>query len=165
MSSKLKAFTIMEVTVTMLVVSILIGITYTAYNIISRSFAAFSSKQEEISALLTVDKLLKKDFSRAGRVVWLDSRLTCFSARDTVWYEFSADNILRAQGTVDTFRVSPLEVLTFFEKQRVLTINETKESGLIDGLSFQLMYQGEKVPYFYHKIYSAEDLINGQQGR
>ena len=46
---RIKAFTIMEVTVTMLIAAILIGITYTTYSIVLKSYNSFTTKNADMA--------------------------------------------------------------------------------------------------------------------
>ena len=150
----------MEITVTMLVVALLIGITYTAYGIISSSFERFNRKQEEIAVLLTVDGLLKRDIAHAGSVVRDAGGLTFFSSFDTVRYEFRPDEIVRIKTRTDTFRVRPLALRCSFEKEPVEPTGNTGDAR-IDELTFKLICQETEIPYHYYKSYSASDLVGG----
>ena len=54
-NNKLQAFTIMEVTIAMLLSAIVIGITYTVFSIVSRSYRSYTNKHEEMNRLLLLD--------------------------------------------------------------------------------------------------------------
>jgi hypothetical protein len=55
----------MEVTVTMMIAAILMGITYTTHIIVSKSYLSFNTKNAGMAEVELLDKLLKRDFDRA----------------------------------------------------------------------------------------------------
>jgi len=142
---RLCAFTIMEVTVSMLIAAIVIGIAYTAYSIISRSYTTFKYKNDDLAVLNRVDELLRRDFGKAEMVTRSGNGLLI---GDHISYEFSPAYIVRNSGTIDTFKVSNLDLQTV-----------SAGADLIDEVSFTIVFRGERIPYHYRKTYSSADLI------
>lgn len=156
---RVKAFTIMEVSITMLLAAILIGITYTAYSIVSKSYLSFNAKNGEMATLERLDELLKKDF-RNAEIVQKDSGGIAFQSPDySIRYEFDPAYILRISTITDTFRVSTENINTTFEGQAVNEVNPSGELNRLDELQFDLLYQNKKIPYHYFKQYSSSNLI------
>jgi prepilin-type N-terminal cleavage/methylation domain-containing protein len=156
---RVKAFTIMEVTVTMMIASILMGITYTTYSIISKSYLSFNRKNSDMAALEQLDKLLKRDFERAEIIQKETGGITIKNAEHTVTYEFNPDFIVRTAGIVDTFKIKTEEITTSFEGLPVNEVGSSEEQNRLDELGINLLYQNEKIPYYYHKQYSSVNLI------
>jgi hypothetical protein len=50
-------------------------------------------------------------------------------------------------------------VNTAFETFPVNEVQETEEQNRIDEFAFTLIFQNEKIPYHYHKLYSSVNLI------
>ncbi|MEO7215181.1 hypothetical protein [Mucilaginibacter sp.] len=150
---QLKAFTIMEVTITMLLAAILIGITYATYNIISKSYISFSRKNDDMQVFLQLDKLLRKDFAHSGIILKTEEGLFMTDTNGTISYQITPDYTLRTQIRTDTFKVSTQQMTGSFEGAA------TSTDSLVDDLSITVFYQGEKIPYHYHKQYSSADLV------
>jgi prepilin-type N-terminal cleavage/methylation domain-containing protein len=159
-TQKIKAFTIMEVVVTMTIAAILMGITYTSYQIVNKSYRSFNVKNNEIAALERLDELLKKDFNRAEFIEKVEKGIIIKSRRDTVQYEFTPDFILRISAITDTFKIKNEGLSTSFEDRLVDGQGLSEEENRLDGLNISLLLQNEKIRYQYHKIYSSLNLIN-----
>lgn len=157
---RIPAFTIMEVTVTMLISAIVIGITYTAFSIITRSYHAFDNKHKDMAVVLRLDELLQKDFNRAEIILKDTGGIALMDSSRTIKYRFSPDYILRIGITVDTFKVKSDSVSTIFENNAVNDMGTTEEVNRLDELGLFIILQNEKIPYHYHKVYSSANLIN-----
>jgi type II secretory pathway component PulJ len=157
---RLKAFTIMEVTVTMLVAAILMGITYTAFTIINKSYSSFNTKNKDMAELEQLDELLRKDFDRA-EIIQKDQNGISFKRADLalIKYEFNPDFIVRISGRTDTFKFKTEELTTAFEGQPVNESGASEEENRLDELDISLLFQNEKIPYHYYKQYSSVNLI------
>ncbi len=66
---KLKAYTLLEVTVVMILSSISIGITYTAFGLLHNSYNGFRARNSNMSQLILSDRIVKKDFSGSTRII------------------------------------------------------------------------------------------------
>ena len=156
---KVKAYTIMEVTITMMVAAILIGITYTSYSIVVKSYGSFTSKNNDMGELITLDHLVNRDFDQA-KIIRKDSAGFSF-VKDSalVRYEFSADYILRKAAKIDTFKIKNRDVNASFESVPLTELRDQADQNIIDALDFVLMYQKDTIGYHYHKTYSSENLI------
>ena len=158
MSKKnVKAFTILELTITMMISAILITLTFIIYGIVSRSYQSYSKKNDEVLVMLTLDKLLKRDFSRAERIERKDSTIWIINRIDTARYAFGAGFIVRTRGIIDTFRVNHQQLETKFEGQ----VPQVNPDSVIfqDELYFAIYYHDQVIPFHYYKQYSSENLF------
>lgn len=166
----------MELTVSMLLAALVISITYTALQVVTRSYQSFSQKNQELAELVRLDELLKKDFSVAQGIYKAEGGIRLPGAApdgSQVSYTFGSQTILRSTALVtDTFKVAPVSIQLRFEGQQVEqqteepgTIEERvpSEAARIDELQLELIYKDEKYPYHYYKRYSSENLINRTQ--
>jgi len=156
---RVKAFTILEVTITMLIAALVIGITYTAYMIVFKSYASFNHKHDDMAVLLTVDHLLKRDFEQAETIEKDATGVTIKRNDKLIKYEFQPDFIVRNDSRIDTFKVKMQDVILSFENVPVTQMQETAEQNRIDELGFSLIYQDTKIPCHYAKTYSSVNLI------
>jgi prepilin-type N-terminal cleavage/methylation domain-containing protein len=157
---RIKAFTIMEVVITMTIAAILMGITYTSYQIVNKSYRSFNAKHNEMAVFERLDELLKKDFNRAEIIEKNEKGIVVKSRRDTIQYDFTPDFILRISAVTDTFKIKNEDLATSFEDQLIDGQGLSEEENRIDGLNISLLLQNEKIRYHYHKDYSSVNLIN-----
>lgn len=157
--NKVPAYTIMEVTITMLVSAILIAITYTSYSIISKSYSSFTGKNNDLAVLVSLDHLLKRDFERANIIVKDSTGISLQRDSSTIKYELVPDFIIRKAARIDTFKVQNQEVTASFENIPLPGVSSDPVQNAIDELDFTILYQKEKITYHYHKTYSSENLI------
>ena len=157
--TKLSAFTIMEITITMLLAAIVISITYTAYTIINGSYLVFTRKNNEMAQVVQLDRLLKKDFYKASSIS-RDYQKILFRMDSTdIIYEFRPDLVTRTQGITDTFKIQTEIINTSFESQPLPDLPTTDQPGLLDDMEWKIILQKEKIPYHYHKQYSSANLF------
>jgi hypothetical protein len=159
-NKRIQAFTIMEVTIAMLLSVIVIGITYTVFSIVTLSHHKYSLKHEEMAKVLQLDELLHKDFDRAEIVLKDTDGIAIKNKNRLTRYRFYGDYILRVGSTTDTFKVKSDSVITSFENQVINSPGISVEQNRLDELDIQLTLQNEKIPYYYRKIYSSVNLIN-----
>jgi prepilin-type N-terminal cleavage/methylation domain-containing protein len=160
MNTRIKAFTLMEVVISMIIAALVITIAYTAYQIIHRSYQAYQLKNTQMAVLLRLDERLKKDFSRSVLISQTTEGLAFTDSSGTVRYTFSEGSVIRQGILVDTFKVITQDISLQFEgKALAAAAEEEPESNRIDELSFNGLYADEIIPYHYHKQYSSENLI------
>jgi prepilin-type N-terminal cleavage/methylation domain-containing protein len=156
---KVKAFTIMEMTIAMLISAIVIGITYSAYTIISRSYTIYQTKNDGLALLSRIDQLLVKDFAHAEMISKTLDGLLLTSRLDTVAYVFAPDFIVRKGAVIDTFKVQTSGLSTLFENQPVSEVSVESEQNRIDELFFFIVLKNGNMPYHYQKPYSSVNLL------
>jgi hypothetical protein len=112
---KVKAFTLVELVVAMVLAIIVIGIAYYAIQINQRSFSQAGKSLNKGVEVLQLQTLLKDDFSLAERIEWNSSVLRIFSHSGEFLYSFQDSIIVRDnQMITDTFRFSHYSVETSF---------------------------------------------------
>ncbi|MFD2162271.1 type II secretion system protein J [Paradesertivirga mongoliensis] len=154
-NSKLNAFTIIEVTVSMLLATISIVIAYTAYRVVSNSYRQFDKKNKTISEFTLTDKMLKRDISLSTKVLRATDGFLLTMPEGEVRYQFQPDYILRNQYNLrtDTLFIRSSELLSVFEQKEVF------EGDLVDKISFKIALEDKTIPLSYTKKYSAEELF------
>lgn len=152
---KLKAFTLVELLVTMLISSIVIGICYTSYQIVSKQFNDYKALNEKTVEVMLLNELIEKDFLQADSVMKDNMNVVCFNNNNQITYNFNNNRILRKQTEVqDTFFIQSENVQLKFDDK----IAENYQS-LIDELSFEAKVIGEQEHFIYRKTYAADVLI------
>ncbi|WP_428330288.1 PulJ/GspJ family protein [Mucilaginibacter sp.] len=156
MKSKVKAFTLLEMTITMLLTAIVIAITYTALTLISGNYQVFNKKNSELALLADLDHVLKRDFEKADSLRTDTGGISLQHDSSHVIYVFSPDFIVRKSLKNDTFKVQTRQVITSFEKEP----QNMEHSFRIDALDFIVLFDKQEIPYHCEKTYSSENLIN-----
>lgn len=154
-NKKLPAFTLMEVTITMLIAAIAVATTFTAYRIVSGTYLNFTRKQDRVASFITADKLLKQDFYRANRIVKIQDGLAIEIDGRFVNYSFKPDYLLRDQFSMrtDTFKLKIDKLNMLFENEVVA------EGSPVDQCSFETEIDKQPLLLYYQKIYSSSDLF------
>lgn len=153
---KIKAYTLMEVTIAMLLSAICIGICYSAYDIIGRYYTTFQQKNESSDILLSLKRVMGKDINRSTIVLNTGKGFVCQGDSLNVSYLFEEAKILRElEGLrTDTFKVVWKDLSIHFEGLEVLG------PDTLDLLSFKLeMDRQNTVPLLFSKHYSAHNLF------
>ncbi|SDT67311.1 hypothetical protein SAMN05216490_4781 [Mucilaginibacter mallensis] len=156
---KVNAFTIMEVTITMMITAIVIGITYTAYSIVSQSYMGYQKKNDGLTVLSRIDQLLAKDFAHAALISKTQDGLLLSSPSDSVSYVFALGFIVRKGPVIDTFKIQSGGLTTLFETQPISEVSADSEQNRIDELSFFIVLKNGNIPYHYQKQYSSVNLL------
>nr|WP_121273812.1 hypothetical protein [Pedobacter schmidteae] len=154
MKTKLKAFTLFELVLGMLLAAIVIGMAYYASSIFIRLFDGYSKINSAQSELVLFKKVLSKDVERAAEVRLLDNELLLKDEAGSLMlsYEMGPDWVLRKGMLVDTFKLDSVLLKGTFE-------GRVSESGLTDALVFSLLQEKEPCLIEVNKHYSAADLF------
>ena len=103
----LAAFTLLELITVLVLSTIIIGIAYTAYELIYKDFTAYKNNNESVLETLDFVTLLENDFSDADSLKIDEYSIQVFQSERTIEYELYPTNTLRylAKNTaiIDTF--------------------------------------------------------------
>ena len=147
----LKAFTLLEMLVVMVLTGIVFGIGYTTYDLMHKQFAQYESHHEELLRLEQLKTLLKTDFFEARKITKNHSGIRIEQMEETIAYLFENEHIIRLKmGVNDTFHYPTGEVNMFYEKQR-----QDFQEALIDQLSVEVVYKGQSQTLSFLKKYDA----------
>ncbi len=155
MTIKLKAFTLMEVTIAMVLAAISIGISFSVYRLLSKAYMDYDEKNRITAEFTRLEQRLSKDIQHTNRIFKAESGLTVTDTLGNIQYTFTPDYITRNQYDLktDTFFIRNNDLITSFESEDV-------ESGsLIDYISATLEFSGREIHVSYVKLYSAEELM------
>ena len=152
-NTRIPAFTLIELVVTMAIGGIVILVGGTAWRINHQQLNNFQSNSEQLLEISQLNHLLHLDFSRA---VYVQKKLHGleFRMRSSVTtYEFGASTMVRTvPGLTDSFLVTAFDVQTNWQQRPA--------SKFVDELIFYIQ-EGEKIlPFHFSKIYAADQIIN-----
>jgi hypothetical protein len=159
---KMKAYTLVEVIVTMLLSAIIIGIAITGYSMTNDQFRIFDTSTKQSLDVLQFDAMMKTDVDKCNAIFWEDNELILKGENNIIIYSFDDEIILRKEQLqfefegeikVKTIELRILKKATFFE-------NEQKDYGIIDTFILSINNFGRTQILPYSKRYSAVQLMN-----
>jgi Tfp pilus assembly protein PilE len=156
MKQKIKAYTLMEITIAMLLSAVCISMCYSAYGIITGYYKEFGRKNEASAALSSLKQVLARDFLNSKHALREENKIILLSDSITIAYGFESEWITRDlnQQHIDTFKVKSSTLTAYFEHLEVLS------ADTIDQVSFNVILSHKTVPIQVRKVYSAENLFN-----
>ncbi|HEY8402746.1 MAG TPA: hypothetical protein VIK89_15865 [Cytophagaceae bacterium] len=155
--NKLKAYTVMEMIVVMLLGGIVISIAFTSFRILSTQYNHYQKSNGEIADIALLNKLMSRDISEAEMLVRTYDGFECRGGRRRVVYQLDGHYLLRHYLITDTFPIKPLEVKFSFLGQP----QEIPEYP-IDQFEFSGGVGDEVLFFSFQKLYGADILMEYQ---
>lgn len=151
---KLKAFTLVELAITMIITGIVIAFTIASFQIITKLHLRYQEKIETINQFEKLRYLLAKDNFESKKIIKENNGFSFFKDSSIIHYLISKDNLIRIQSVrKDTFTLKDLMLESFYKEQLVLP--EEK----IDLL--KLNFEEEK-SIIINKEYAAKELMTSK---
>ena len=152
---KIKAYTLMEVTVAMLLSAITIAICYTAYTTIKGYFFSFKQRTNEAEELLYFKHVMERDLQKSNYVFYIKDGIELLVDSSSVKYIFNDSSTLRSlsTGQTTTLKVAAKDLKFFFEQKEIVG------PDTIDQLNLNLKLGKTNMPLQFHKFYSASNLF------
>ncbi|AUC13867.1 hypothetical protein BTO06_01285 [Tenacibaculum sp. SZ-18] len=126
MKSKLKAFTLTELIVVMIISTIVISLSYMAFSMVRKQVNNIQNRLTLKEELLSLEKVLNRDLNTFGIADYKNQILKLKNPLDSIFYKIDNKQVLRNK---DTFKVVVNEFTVFLNGQKV-------KSGKIDALRF-----------------------------
>lgn len=160
--SKLRAFTMIELLVAMVISALVIGFCYLAYSMAQRNYTEFRSASGRINESAKLQNLLFFDVGNCERIMGADRELLfLFEKNKSVTYLFQERSVVRIDGAArDTLSAEVKEIACRYT-QKEMSGNERQ---IIDEISFILSLQGEEETFRYYKSYPADVLLQQDSG-
>src|SRR5690242_11416038 len=92
-----KGFTILEVSIVMMLTGILVVIVYSGFLIVSRQYDLYHQSTDRLQETVFFEKCLENDFDISDYILYRkgDNGIQCCMKDDTVNYQFYRDMIIR----------------------------------------------------------------------
>lgn len=151
LTKKIKAFTLHEMLVVLLITALVVGMAYSVLRLVQIQMNGISSNYEQTTEVRLLKQRLWIDFNQYDRIWYhaVNSEILLSNEIKEVTYQFQKELVLKGQ---DTFHVKTKELLPYFEAG---TINE----GEIDALDL-FIEGGNGTRLFVYKRNSATSYIN-----
>ena len=151
---KLRAFTLMELLVGMIVSSIVISFGYATYSLIYKQYRSYRIIKNELADVSQLSFILNNDMANA-EMVSLKENLLSIDRKDKLplLYDFNDSIVLRKENDIcDTFKIAPSAVTAGFIFP--------DQKAIVKYFSFEAKVLGEIEHFVFSKNYSAEILMN-----
>jgi len=154
MEKRIKAFTLMEVVLAMMLAAIVIGMAYTAFGLFVKMYGGYRQKNLGHADLQWMREALQRDMERA-KVVRLEGDKIFM---DSLAYQVGKDVLLReSSGRVDSFKLKELRVRGSFEGMPLY-------EGLADRLVLGFAQDSVWMELNAEKQYAADELVELSEG-
>ncbi len=158
---KLKAYTLIEVIVTLLLSVIIIGAAITGYSLINEQFRIFDISTKQSLDILQFNAMMKTDIDRCEAIFYENEQLVLKQKNNVIIYRFEENKVFRNEQSVayeeeinsKEIDLNIIKVETYFE-------GEIQYFGIIDRFTLQINNFGEPRILPYSKKYSAVQLMN-----
>lgn len=153
--TRLHAFTLLELTIALLLVSLLSGFAYYAFGTFSRHTQSRQQQKQEQYGLDLLVHRLKVDCAQSDSIGYQDLQLYFTDSTGQIRYEFTDDYILRSQYELrtDSFYIAAEAPIVQYEQQKgTLT-------GLVKHIDLILYFRDNTIPLNLEKTYSSQQLI------
>ncbi|WP_443946642.1 hypothetical protein ACJVDH_05935 [Pedobacter sp. AW1-32] len=155
-NNRITAYTLMEITIAMLLSAICMVICYSAYDLISAYYRNFRDKNEANDAVFGLKHAMIHDLSKGKYLIRTAQGFEVLNKDTTITYQFNEEYILRDLGEqhTDTFFLKTTNLQFHFEQK------EVSEMDTVDQVDFSVQLDSNtRVPMRMTKRYSAQDLF------
>jgi len=153
---KVKAFTLMELLIGMIISTIVISFCYMSYTLIYKQFMNYKTIKMELVQALELNSVLNNDIGNSELVVFDNNELTLLNKQNEILkYNFNETEILRKSvDIIDTFKLKPINIVPHY------LANENNLSNVLLSFSFDAIVLGEQEHFQFSKLYDAEMVVN-----
>lgn len=137
--NKVKAFTLSELIVVMIISTIVISLAFMALSMVKRQIGHIQKRTVLKEELLSLEKVLNMDFNRYGIANFNINVLKFKNPLDSTTYTIEENWVLRNK---DTFNIEASNVLFFLD-------GNTVKKGKVDALKFTAKNVNERITFVY----------------
>ena len=150
-NKKIKAFTISEMLVVLVISSVVVGLSLTVLNLVQKQVNTINYNNAINTQMQQLERVLTHDFQRCNLSYNREkNELKCISISDTIIYSFKEDLVLR---NTDTLKIPIYKIMMYIDG------NAVKESA-IDAIEIQLSNESSENKLFISKTKDASFYMN-----
>ena len=149
----IKAFTILEVVISIAIMSIIIAMVYTIYTLMSKQLFEYSDQTEVVNSYNQINVAFNRDLHNASKLVNVNKKIYLLSNRDTLQYELLENKLVRSSNkSVDTFQVK-VSKFKLVEEDELL-------GNRIKRIQIDYEFFEQKIEALYIKDFGVTNQIN-----
>ena len=159
LNSKVSSFSMIEMLVTMILSSMVVGTIYMVYYTVNSYQVTLTKKYTDVQALNDFYFVTMRDFDRSDYVEVVNGNEVKCTVKGTdtkVWYSLYQDQIVRTQKSRTDTTSFVIQSVNFFMGGKEIT------NGLIDEVRMNVAILNNPVELVFVKQYDAAALINNQ---
>jgi len=143
-TNKIKAFTLSEMIVVLILTSIVVGLAFSVLTLVQSHMRSINKNYHNTSTLNKLEASLWLDFNKYSQIHFndLENELKFSSEIDSVTYQFLDSTIIK---NIDTFQITLKQKQFFFD-------GDKKKNGQIDALKLETKkeFQNQQLFIFKH---------------
>lgn len=155
---KQKAFTLLEMIVVMMLMALITGISFYAYQIISSQYHSYQLSMNQNNQLLLFQKTVIQDISKSEYLEKTAEGFQCIFPEATIKYNYAGDSVIRTINVSDTFFFKIQNDSASFFNKTTLSVGD-----VIQKLNFTVTIDGDTLYYVFAKDYGADVLMKLNQ--
>lgn len=154
---RIKAFTLLEVTIAMLITALAVGIMYSSYSLTTKLYAKYADRQRRQSSIAGFSSILNRDLLRceSARIINNSEVELREPSGKLIAYRFLQDCILRSlhDSRSDTFKLAENKVQYFFAERPL------HDNDFFDQMLLSARVDSIWVDFSFSKMYSSEQIL------
>lgn len=158
MNKRLKAVTVIELAIALLISAIVIGVAYNSMDVFERLYHRFQANNDKNYQLVVFNKIIKSDLDKAD-VIYKNGSGILLKKKEVDWiiYEWYPDYILRNKihSDSDTFYLQSL-----LSKVSFNNLEQHIDNQVIDQIEIEITKEKETLNAIFTKKYGADIYIN-----
>lgn len=151
LTKKIKAFTVAELLIVLVISSIVVGLSLTVLNLVQRQLVNIQNNYAKNTEVRLLERALHNDFYNYNLNLDANNKgLQAYHENDTINYQFKEQFLLR---NTDTLSVAIYQIKAYLDGNQV-------NSGPIDALELSLSKAGPEYRFFISKRKDATFYMN-----
>lgn len=150
--SKIKAFTLLEILVALVLSFFIIGILYLTYNMMGRQFR--SEYQKQLSNVVLLKSGLEMDFFKSDSIIAEQNQIFVFRQGEESVYQFHEDAILRTKN---------LKSDTLFVGKCLTEFDLDDKSKWINRLRLKIEVDSQEIQMAFNKYYRPNQKLKQKE--
>ena len=150
-----KAFTLLELIIVLLLCSLIVGVAASTYLYVNKNFIEFKLNNEKLANVQKLQALLENDFFKSLTMKKVKDILLIITKTDSIKYYFNNNLILRNQNEIyDTILFSKSNVKYYINSF------EEESDGIIDEIFLQICLNDIPLTFHCRKESDSMALVN-----
>lgn len=155
---KLKAFTLLELLVGMVISSLVIGFCVLGYLIINQQYLSYRFTKTAITDVVLMKTVITSDFNNSNKIHSENENELVIDndSGQSISYRFTDEFIVREKEEItDTFKIATSNYVPVH-----ISGNDNEQLELVQAFSFDANVLGEPEHFNFEKNYAADVIIN-----
>jgi hypothetical protein len=150
--SKIKAFTLLEIIVALILSFFIVGILYLSYNMMGRQFR--SEYQKQLSSLVLLKSGLEMDFFYADTIVVEQQQILVYINEKKSSYQFYDDAVLKEVNLISD---------TLIKGECLVEFETIEKRNWVNRLKLKIKVEDNEIQMSFNKRYLPNQLLKGKE--